>query len=159
MAKAGYGVSTNGAVALSAGVAKTILAVKSNAAFGLDLKKARIGFDGVSASAVPVLVQLCYLTWATGTVGTNSTSQTSAVFQEYGNRSLTHGVTAASAWTSEPTVLTPIDEILLTPNGGLFVYDFPLGDTPDCGLSEGFAIRCNAPAAVNARGLLKWERA
>lgn len=158
MAKAGYGVSTNGAVALSAGAAKTILAVKANAVFGLDLTKARISFDGVSASAAPVLVHLCHLTWASGAVGTSSTSQTAAIFQEYGSR-MAHGVTAASAWSAEPTVLTVIDEIQLTPNGGVIMYDFPLGTSPDCGFSEGFAIRCNSPSAVSgARGLLKWER-
>lgn len=157
MAKTGYGVGTNGAVALTAATAKTILAIKANAAFGIDLKKARVGFDGVSASAVPVLVEVCYLTWATGAVGTSNTSRTSNIFQEYG-RVIANGVTAASAWTAEPTVLTPLEELLITPNGGLVMYDIPLGDTPDCALSEGFAIRCTAPAAVNVRGMLKWER-
>jgi len=158
MAKAGYLVGTNGAVSLAAATAKTVLAVKSNAAFGLDLKKVRFGFIGTSAAEVPVLVELCYLTWATGVVGTNSTSQTANIHQEYG-RQLTHGVTAASAWTVEPTVLTALEEQLITPNGGSVMYDFPLGDTPDCALSEGFAIRMTAPSATFCRALFKWERA
>lgn len=159
MAKSGYAVTTGGAVSLSAATAKTILGVRSNAAFGLDLKKFRVSFDGVTAAAVPALVELCYCTWATqGTMGTNNTTLTSAVAQLYG-RALTHGVTAGKAWTTEPTVLQPIDEWLLTPNGGLVILDIPLGDTPDCGLSEGFALRVNAPAAVNVRGALWWERA
>jgi hypothetical protein len=159
MAKAGYSITTGGAVALTATTAKTILGVKSNAAFGIDLKKFSVSFDGVTASAVPVLVEICYCTWATnGTMGTNNTSLTSSVFQAYG-RALTHGVTAGKTWTSEPTVLTPLREFLLTPNGGLVFYDWPLGDTPDCALGEGFAIRCTAPANVNVRGDLLWERA
>lgn len=159
MAKAGYGLATGGAVALGAGTAKTILGVRSNAAFGIDLKKIRVSFDGVTAAAVPVLVELCYCTWATqGTMGTNNTTLTSAVTQVYG-RALTHGVTAGKNWTTEPTVLTPLDEWLLTPNGGLAIVDIPLGDTPDCAVSEGFVLRLNAPAAVNARAAMWWERA
>lgn len=155
MAKAGYGTSTEGAVALSAATAKSILGVSAPAQFGVDLKKLRIAFDGVTASAVPVLVELCYATFATNAPGTNSTSTT--VDQVYG-RSVTAGFTAAKAWTTEPTVLTPIDEWLLTPNGGLVIYDFPLGDTPDSAVSNGFALRCNAPATVNVRASLWFER-
>jgi hypothetical protein len=92
MAKAGYTVTTNGAVALTGGAAKTVLAVLAPAQFGVDLKKFRVGFDGVTASAVPVL------------------------------------------------------------------YDFPLGDTPDSAVSQGFAIRVNAPAAVNVRAAMWFER-
>lgn len=157
MAKAGYAASTGAAVALTAATAKSILGIKSHANFGLDLKKYRIGFDGISASAVPVLVELCYATFATNSPGTNSTSVTPV--QIYG-RAITVGATAARTWTAsnEPTVLTVIEEHLLTPNGGLEVYDFPLGDTPDSAVSEGFVIRLNAPAAVNARATMVFER-
>ncbi len=34
----------------------------------------------------------------------------------------------------------------------------PLGDTPDSAVSEGFVIRCTAPAAVNVRAALEFER-
>lgn len=159
MAKAGYSVVTGGAVALAAATAKTVLGIKANAAFGLDLKKVRVSFDGTSGAATPVLVEACYCTWATnGTMGTNNTALTSSVTQVYG-RALTHGVTAGKTWTSEPTVLTPLEEWLVTPAGGLVVYDWPLGDTPDCALSEGFAIRVTAPAIVNVRAGMVWERA
>lgn len=155
MAKAGYATSTEGAVALSAATAKSILGVAAPSQFGVDLKKFRIGFDGVTASAVPVLVELCRATFATNGPGTNSTSTT--IDQAYG-RAITAGFTGAKNWTTEPTVLTPIDEWLLTPAGGLVIYDFPLGDTPDCDVSNGFVLRCNAPAAVNARASLWFER-
>ncbi len=155
MAKAGYTTSTEAAVALVAATAKSILGVTGPAQFGVDLKKLRIGFDGVTASAVPVLVELCYATFATNPPGTSSTATT--VDQVYG-RAITAGFTAAKNWTAEPTVLTAIDEWTLTPNGGLVIYDFPLGDTPDSAVSQGFVIRCNAPAAVNVRGSLWFER-
>jgi hypothetical protein len=158
MAKAGYTVTTNGAVALTGGAAKTVLAVLAPAQFGVDLKKFRVGFDGVTASAVPALVELCSLTAATNsTPGTNNTTQTSAIQQAYG-RSITTGFSAFSASTTEPTVLAAIDSWLLSPTGGLVLYDFPLGDTPDSAVSQGFAIRVNAPAAVNVRAAMWFER-
>jgi hypothetical protein len=156
MAKAGYVTSTEGAVALSAATAKSILGIAAPASFGVDLKKLRIGFDGVTASAVPVLIELCYATFATNAPGTNSTSAT--VDQAYG-RTITPGFTAAKNWTTEPTVLTPLEEWLLTPAGGTILYDYPLGDTPDTAASNGFVIRCNAPATVNVRAALWAERA
>lgn len=155
MATVGYSATTGGAVALSAATAKSILGVKSHANSGVDLKKFRVAFDGVTASAVPVLVELCYCTWASNSPGTNSTSVTPV--QAYG-RVLAVGATAGKTWTTEPTVLTVVEEFLLTPNGGVIFYDWPLGDTPDSALAEGFVIRCTAPATVNVRASIWWER-
>lgn len=155
MARAGYSATTEGAVALSAATAKSIIGIKSAADFGIDLKKYRIGFDGVTASAVPVLIEIGYCTWATNAPGTNSTSTT--VRQDYG-RVIAAGVTTGANWTAEPTVITVLDSYLLTPNGGAVLYDWPLGDTPDSAVSEGFVIRCTAPATVNVRATIFWER-
>lgn len=58
MAKAGYWVGTSSAVALSAATAKTALMVITPSTFGGDLKKFRVSFDGVTASAVPVLCEI-----------------------------------------------------------------------------------------------------
>lgn len=155
MGKSGYTVVTSGAVALAAATAKSILGVKSAADFGLDLRAMRFWFDGVTASGVPVLAELCSSTFATNSPGTNSTSRTPA--QEYG-RVIAHAVSAASNWTGEPTVLTVLDEMLVTPAGGGLPYDFPLGNTPDSDLSQGFVLRMTAPAIVNVRATMKWER-
>ena len=155
MSKAGYTTSTEGAVALSAATAKSILGVNGTSGFGVDLKKFRIAFDGVTASAVPALVELGYCTFGANTPGTNSTSTT--VDQVYG-RSITAGFTAAKNWTTEPTTITAIDEWLLTPCGGTLFYDFPLGDTPDSAVSNGFVLRVNAPATVNVRATFWFER-
>lgn len=156
---AGYSADTSAAVPLSAGVARTILGVNATANFGCVLKKYRVSFDGVTASAVPVYVEICNCTFATNVPGSGvTTSET--VWQNYG-KGITAGFVAARAWTAgnEPTVISPLDTFLLTPNGGTVIYDFPLGDCPDVGVSNGFLIRCSAPAAVNARGALWFERA
>jgi hypothetical protein len=155
MSKAGYSAPSAAVVALSAGVAKTVVGVLAPAQFGCDLKKLRLGFDGVTASAVPVQVEVCQATFATNPPGTASTTITPV--QTYG-RAITAGFTAASNWTTEPTVLVVADAWSLTPNGGLAIYDFPLGDTLDSAVSTGFAIRLNAPAAVNVRPTIWFER-
>jgi len=156
MSAVGYSVHTEGAVALSAATAKTIIGVKAHANSGLQLKGFEVSFDGVTASGVPVLVELLYATWATNSPGTNSTSTTPR--QKYG-RALTAGFTSGKTWTTEPTALTPIgEEFLLAPDKGFIKVQFPLGQEPDCALAEGFAIRCNAPATVNVRATMDVER-
>jgi hypothetical protein len=150
-----YSAVTGGAVALSAATAKTILGVKAHANSGLLLKKVKIGFDGVTATAVPVLVEVGYCTWATNGPGTNSSSVTP--LQKNG-RVLTVGFTAAKTWTTEPTAITVLDEILLPAFMGAALYDIPLGDEYDCALAEGFVIRCTAPATVNVRATLDVSR-
>lgn len=160
MSKCGYSCVTPSAasVALAAGTAKTILGAKAHANSGLDLLEVTVAYDGVTASAVPVYTELCYCTWATNAPGTNSTTLAApAITQLYG-RALTAGFTAAHTWTSEPTALTVIDNQLLTPNGGLLKWAFPLGCTPDTALGEGFAIRCKAAAIVNVVATMKVER-
>jgi hypothetical protein len=150
MAKAGYTAATGATVATGTAL-KTILSVIAPAQFGVDLKKFRIGFDGVTASAVPVLVEIwSFTTDGTGTSGT--------VNQVYG-RSITAGFTTKYNYTVEPTSLTgPLESYTLTPNGGLLVYDFPLGDTPDCAVSNGFALRTTSAATVGARATFWFER-
>lgn len=155
MTKAGYSITTGGTVALVTATVKTILGVSAPSAFGVDLTHCEIAFDGTSVTAAPVLVELCAATFATNAPGTASTPVT--VNQAYG-RPIAAGFTAAKTWTTEPTVLTVIREHLLTPFGGLEIYDFPLGTSPDSAVSQGFVLRCTAPAGVNARATMGFER-
>lgn len=152
MAKAGYVVSTPSAVALAAATAKTVVAVVAPASFGIDLVKLRVSFDGVTATAVPVLVELCSHTAATA-----GTSTAATPVQAYG-RTVAHGTTAGVNYTVEPTVLTVVDQWLLSPNSGTVLYDWPLGTSPDSAVSQGFALRLTAPAVVNCRAALYFER-
>lgn len=153
---AGYAVHATTAVPLVAATAKSVIGVSATANFGCVLKKYRIAFDGVTASAIPVYVEICNATFATNAPGTASTAET--LWQVYG-KGITGGFTVARNWTTEPTVVSPLDTFTLTPNGGTVLYDYPLGDCPDVGVSNGFVIRCTAPAAVNMRGSLWFERA
>lgn len=159
MAKTGYSAVVTTSTALTASTARTVLGVKSNAAFGIDLRKLAIGFQGVTATDNPVLVELCYATFATNAPGTNSTSVTPA--QTYG-RTVASGVTAAATWTAEPTVLTVLKSYLLTPNGGLLIEEFAPDHGFDTALGEGLAIRVTPGTTISAgalvRATLEWER-
>jgi hypothetical protein len=151
MSDALYTLPTPAAVALVAATAKTALFVLAPSGHGMALKKFRIGFDGVTASAVPVFWEVNYLTGASNvTPGTGNTTA-SASIQQVSGRVITSAFTAGYNCSSEPTVQTNVDADLLTPNGGLLFYDIPLGDEPDAAVSQGFCIRLTAPAAVNAR--------
>lgn len=154
MSDVGYGIQTGGAVALGAGTAKTILGVKAGASFGISLRRVTVTFDGVTSTAVPVVVEVCSATFATQPPGTASTSVTPA--QEYG-RVLTHGVTAAKAWSTEPTALLPLSELLVPPTSGIDIF-YPFGQEFDSALGEGFAIRVTAPAVVNVRSQMDFRR-
>lgn len=155
MSTPGYSIVTGGAVALAGATAKTILGAKAHANSGLQCTGFEVAFDGVTASAVPVLVELCYCTFGANPPGTNSTSVTPA--QMYG-RVLTAGFTGAKTWTAEPTTITVLKEWLMAPDKGLIAYQFPLGQEPDTALGEGLALRLTAPAAVNVRGTMNVQR-
>lgn len=147
----------SGAVTLTAATAKTIIGARAHANSGLLLRGYEVAFNGVTASAVPVLVEVCYCTFGANPPGTNSTSITAV---QRSGRVITAGFTAAHTWTAgnEPTTITVMTTKYLTPNGGLVIYDYPLSEEPDSAVSEGFAIRCNAPAGVDVRATLSVSR-
>jgi hypothetical protein len=150
MAQTMYSAEVGAAVALVGGTAKTVLAVIAPAQFGVDLRKYRIGFDGVTASAVPVVVEI--VSWTTDGTGTAGT-----VVQTSG-RAITAGFTTKYNYSVEPTTPTLIERFTLTPNGGTVIYDFPYGDSPDTAVSNVIGLRCNAPAVVNVNATLWFSR-
>jgi hypothetical protein len=150
MAKSGYSASTGATVATGTAL-KTVLTVIAPAQFGVDLGKVHFGFNGVTASAIPVLIELwSFTTDGTGTAG--------SVLQTYG-RTITAGFTTKYNYTVEPTGLTgPFDGWFLTPNAGTALYDLPLGTTYDCAVSNGFALRTTSAATVGCRATMHFER-
>ncbi len=139
--------------ALSAATAKTILAVVGPAQFGVNWLRYEISFDGATSTAVPALIELCSLTGATA--GTS----TAVTVQQVAGTTITAGFTAGTNYTAEPTVLTAIDAFTLPVYGGTGIVPFTPGQEPNSVVSQGFAIRVTAPAAVNARATMWFERA
>lgn len=150
-----YDCATEGAVSLSAATTKTVVGVRAHANSGLLLLGYEVAFLGVTASEVPALVEVCYCTFGANPPGTNSTSTTP---RQRSGRVIAAGFTSARNWTSEPTTSTAIIEKLLTPNGGLIIYDFPLGKELDSAVAEGFTIRITAPSATSVRATLNVSR-
>lgn len=152
----GYVVNSgSSAVALTASTAKTVIYINAGSNVDACLAEFCVGFDGVTASAVPALIELVYGTKASNsTPGTGSTSFTP--LQSRGWPVKTAAAAAANVCTSEPTVLTSHRQWLMTPNGGLLVVQFPLGKeltahniASTSGLQIG--IRVTATATVNCR--------
>lgn len=146
-----YTVETNGDIALTAATAKTILSY-INAANGVArLTELYVGFDGVSATAEPVTVELCYSTEAgAGTATSHTMAQT-------GGPTRTAQGTAKRNFTAEPTALTVWKRWLVHPQAGM-VLQFPLGREPELIVSsDAIVIRCTAPANVNCQGYMEIE--
>jgi hypothetical protein len=153
---AGFTVKTGtSATALSAATAKTLVNLIAASTRSALLTEMSVSFDGVTASAVPVLVELCLSTQATA--GTAGSSPTPQQIRGKGTALCTAGVD----YSAEPTALTPFKHWLVTPNGGLLVVQFPLGRESQFDLSGGTnkaqAIRANAPAVVNTRAYAEFE--
>lgn len=150
MSETGYTIETNGAVALAAATAKTVLNVIGVANATFQITEFAISFDGASSTAVPVLVELCRSTQATA-----GTSTAATVHQGRGP-TRTAQCSGAVNYTAEPTVLTTYRRWLVHPQAGM-VMQFPLGREPDQSGAAGLALRVTAPAAVNCQGHIEFE--
>jgi hypothetical protein len=147
-----YSANASGA-AVPAAMA-TILEVNPPANRAAAITEASISFSGVSATDVPVIVQLVEVT-ATSAAGTAVTPASMRDGQ------VSAGATAKKLPASEGTV-TVLKTYDVPPSSGL-VIQFPLGREPQvqgaASTAKGFAIRANrgAGAAINAEANIEWE--
>lgn len=148
----GYSITSGtSAVALSAATAKTILGVVAASNVCARVTELGVSFDGVTASAVPVLVELCDSTGATaGTAGATPTPKQI--------RGMTRAAqsTAGNAYSAEPATLTVIKHWLVHPQTGIVVQS-PLGRELEHTGAGGLFLRCTAPATVNVRAYMEFE--
>lgn len=149
----GYAFTTVGSLALTAATAKTILNLITAANSLTRITALSVSFDGVTATAVPALVELCYSTQAsTGTIGTAPT------ITQVRGATRTVQATAAQGYSAEPTVLTPWMRWLVPVFNGLLMVQFPLGREPEqIVTADALGIRVTAPAAVNVSAFLEFE--
>lgn len=147
-----YTVETAGDISLSAATAKTILSAINAANSTIKLTELSVSFDGVTANAEPVTVELCSSTEATaGTATSHTMTQT-------GGPTRTVQATAKRNYTAEPTVLTVLKRWLVHPQGGALLIQFPLGREPmQVTGGSALTIRCTAPAAVSCQGYMEIE--
>lgn len=155
-----YVADSEGVVAVAANTTKTVFGVKADTGHAIDLLGLAFSIDQATPTAGDkmVLVEFCYLTWATNAPGTNSTAVT--VDQESGPR-ITETFSAGKTWTTEPTVVNPLRPFDCDPYKFTYDRDYPLGEGPDSAAVEGFAIRVTNPTgnqSVNVRAVMRWAR-
>lgn len=153
MSRAAWIASTEGEVSLSAATAKTVLAVIVPANKEAVVVVHDFNFDGVTAAAEPVLVELMRGT-------TDGTGTTVTLRRKRGSPNATTALTAKKNYTAEPTGLTLIEDRAVDPYKGLFEKDGPLGREIHVGgatAAELFVVRLTAPAAVNVRAFAEVE--
>lgn len=147
-----YTVESNGDIALTAATAKSVLSV-INASNGLvRLTEMCVSFDGVTAAAEPVTVELCSSTEA------GAGTATSHTIAQSGGPPRTVQATAKRNFSAEPTALTVLKRWLIHPQGLPFTLQFPLGREPEQVVTaDALVLRCTAPAAVNFAGYIEFE--
>ena len=139
-------------VALAAATAKTVLQVATPATLRAVVREMQVSFDGVTASAVPGLVELLLQTTA-GTASAN----TPAPHDAAAPASL---VTASQNATVEPTAGTVIRRFRISPYGGLLIARFDGLDGMEpirLPVSGRLGLRCTFAAIVNVNASLTFE--
>lgn len=155
MAQIQYAASTGATPFTSTTAAQTVGAIVNAATdCGVQLKKYRLAYNGVTATNPPVTVR--FFTTGNTTAGTS----TSLTITQVSGRTLTlANITAAGGYTAEPTTKSYSgDAFLLTPNGGTVIYDFPLGDEPDIGTASTIGLEHTASVAVGTEVSLWFTR-
>jgi len=150
---AGYVVNNTADVALTAATAKTVLNIIGAASKTFVVVEFSLSFDGVTANAEPVLVELCY--------SDQGTAGTSTAFTPLQIRGATRSCdeTAAVNYTAQNATLTVWKTWLVHPQTGI-TLQHPLGREPQQTVSsDAICLRCTAPATVNVRGYMEWEPA
>ncbi len=149
---AGYTIDTEGAEALAAATAETVLNWVNAANGKIMLVEFEVSFDGITAAAIPVLVELCTSTQATA--GTSS----AATIKQIRGATRTVQATGRHSYTAEPTVLTVLKHWFIRADGGVVIKQWPLGrEIEQAVTADGLLLRCTAPAAVNVLASMEVE--
>lgn len=136
--------------ALAAATVETLFQLATGATRRAKILEWGIAFDGVSGTAEPVDVDVVLQTSAgTASAGVNTpldAANPAAI-----------GTTQIS-FTAEPTIGTAFfSRLMVHPQGGLFVVQYPLGREPTLAVSTRLGIRATAAAIVNSSGYVIWE--
>ncbi len=142
MARLPVVATTEGEVALAAATAKTVLQIVAATNTRIAVKGFSISFDGVSATAEPVQVDIVKQTDA----GTSSAG--TPVKEQLGLGSETIQTTSRKTITVEPTTTDVLRRYEVHPQSGREVR-FGLDDEIILAGGTRLGIRCTAPATVN----------
>jgi hypothetical protein len=148
-----YTITTTSNVSLSAATAKTIAAVSTSATRRAKLVGFEIGFDSTTATDNTVLVEIVR---SDGTAAGTATSTTPVAIDQAETAALCSGFTN---FTAEPTTLTVLKTVRITPVGGTVIYPFEFSDCPIANASARvLGVRLTAAQAQsNVRATLTYE--
>jgi hypothetical protein len=141
VARSGSSATNTTAVAMVAATAKTVVQVLGSANDTIAPVRIRISFDGVTATAVPALVELGIIT-AAGTATSFTPVQVSG-------SPVASSCTAGYNSSAEPTYNRVFDSFYVPVTMGHWTDWTPLGDEALCAISQGIGVRITAPAVVN----------
>lgn len=144
-----YSMSVD-AIALVAATAKSVAELGSSSTVRIRIIEWSVTFDGVTASAIPVKVEVGRFSAA---VTTATTFTIDKVDPADGTAATVakHSTTAEGAGTADDVKIFRIP-----PTGG-YVMQYPLGREWVMALSTFWRIRCTAAAGVNATFHVTWE--
>lgn len=148
-----FSATTEGEEALAAATAETVIALIGATQVKPKIIEFGVSFDGISATAEPVLVRMIRTTADDGT----STAATEVQFGDPDGP--TPNCAAKHSYSAEPTkAAQPMAVWHVHPQAGL-VIQYPLGREPglDNTTSNGIAIEVTAPAVVNCSAYIVWE--
>ena len=147
MAQIGVAIITE--EALAAATVETLIQLVAGANHSIKILGWGVFFDGISATAEPVQVELLRQT----TAGTSSALTLVKLNDSNGD---TLDTTALQDFTAEPTASDILDMVEVHPQAG-YEIKYPLGQEPICGAGDRIGIRATAPAIVNARAKIFFE--
>lgn len=138
--------------AIASSTAETILQLVGPSTSRLRIVEFGISFDGTTAANAPVDVQLLRQT----TAGTASTTAQVPVKMDPADPA--PAATFNYTYTAEPTAGDVLGSWQLTPNGGLFVMQYPLGREPVMAASGRVGLKVTPGAfTLNATAYLVFE--
>lgn len=142
-------------VALTAATPKSVGGVKAAANVALKWLEGAVSFDGATSSNAPAVCDFNRSTFATNSPGTSSTTFTPN--KRDPGRAETIQATAATNWTTEPTVLTPQHTKDVGQFNGLYHYIHPFASPLVIVGGQGITITINSPNNVNTSGHITCE--
>jgi hypothetical protein len=136
------------AVAAASAAAKTLLQVVAGSTKRLAVKSFEVSFDGADSTKTPILVELLRQT----TAGTAS----ALTLVKHDEASEAAIATAQQTVTAEPTAGDVLSSVYLSPAGGIYSYQFPLGDEPVVAVSGRIGIRVTTVAGSGTPNVAAW---
>lgn len=139
------------AVALVAATAKSVLELGSPSTDRAKIKEWWVEFDGISASAVPVKIEVGRFSAAVTTATTGTPTKYDPAEGAAGCV-VKHSTSTEGAGTAEAGLFIH----RVSPTSGIYVQ-YPLGQELVLAVSTFFRVRLTAAAIVNATAGITWE--